>query len=112
MLTPEKVKEVLKNYGYGKFRNVVSALEFERLECASGPQGGHIKRFSDNETPKKIAFLQCIGSRSDKVEKYCSSICCMYTTKEAIIVKEHQDVECSRQTNSILFPRLLNRRSE
>ena len=82
-------KEILNNYGYGRFRNVVSALEFERLECASGPQEGHIKRFSDNETPKKIAFLQCIGSRSDRVEKYCSSICCMYTTKEAMIAHEH-----------------------
>jgi len=77
--------------GYGKFRNVVSALEFERLECASGPQEGHIKRFSDGETPKKIAFLQCIGSRSDRVEKYCSSICCMYTTKEAMIAYEHDN---------------------
>ncbi|MFX1355246.1 MAG: hypothetical protein ACFFGP_14930, partial [Promethearchaeota archaeon] len=66
-------------------------LEFERLECASGPQEGHIKRFSDGKTPKKIAFLQCIGSRSDKVEKYCSSICCMYTTKEAIIAHEHDN---------------------
>ncbi len=84
-------KDVLKNYGYGKFRNVVSALEFERLECASGPQGGHIKRFSDGKTPKKIAFLQCIGSRSDRVEKYCSSICCMYTTKEAMIAYEHDN---------------------
>ncbi|MFX0059403.1 MAG: FAD-dependent oxidoreductase [Candidatus Hodarchaeota archaeon] len=84
-------KEILKNYGYGKFRNVVSALEFERLECASGPQAGHIKRLSDGETPKKIAFLQCIGSRSDKAEKYCSSICCMYTTKEAMIAYEHDN---------------------
>jgi len=84
-------KEVLKNYGYGKFRNVVSALEFERLESASGPQEGHIKRFSDGKTPKKIAFLQCIGSRSDRVEKYCSSICCMYTTKEAMIAYEHDN---------------------
>ncbi len=82
-------KEVLRNYGYGKFRNVVTALEFERLECASGPQEGHIKRLSDGKSPKKIAFLQCIGSRTDKVEKYCSSICCMYTTKEAIIANEH-----------------------
>jgi heterodisulfide reductase subunit A len=84
-------KDFLKNYGYGKFRNVVSALEFERLECASGPQGGHIKRLSDGEPPKKIAFLQCIGSRSDKAEKYCSSICCMYTTKEAMIAYEHDN---------------------
>ena len=81
----------LKNYGYGKFRNVVTALEFERLECASGPQGGHIKRFSDGKTPKKIAFLQCIGSRSNRVKQYCSSICCMYTTKEAMIAHEHDD---------------------
>lgn len=84
-------KEVLKNYGYGKYRNVVTALEFERLECASGPQEGHIKRFSDSKPPKKIAFLQCIGSRSDRVEKYCSSICCMYTTKEAMIAYEHDN---------------------
>jgi len=83
----EKTK--LKNYGYGKYRNVVTALEFERLECASGPQGGHIKRFSDGKTPKKIAFLQCIGSRSNRVKQYCSSICCMYTTKEAMIAHEH-----------------------
>jgi heterodisulfide reductase subunit A len=84
-------KLALKNYGYEKFRNVVSALEFERLECASGPQGGHIKRFSDGKTPKKIAFLQCIGSRSNRVKQYCSSICCMYTTKEAMIAHEHNN---------------------
>jgi heterodisulfide reductase subunit A len=84
-------KLTLKNYGYGKFRNVVSALEFERLECASGPQGGHIKRFSDGKTPNKIAFLQCIGSRSNRVKQYCSSICCMYTTKEAMIAHEHDN---------------------
>jgi heterodisulfide reductase subunit A len=84
-------KSALKNYGYGNLRNVVTALEFERLECASGPQGGHIKRFSDGKTPKKIAFLQCIGSRSNRVRQYCSSICCMYTTKEAMIAHEHDN---------------------
>jgi len=83
--------DALNSYGYSKFRNVVTALEFERMECASGPQGGHIKRFSDGETPRKIAFLQCIGSRSDRFEKYCSSICCMYTTKEAMIAYEHDN---------------------
>ncbi len=81
----------LKNYGYKKLRNVVTAMEFERMMCASGPQEGHIKRFSDGKTPKKIAFLQCIGSRSDKNKKYCSSICCMYTTKEAMIAHEHDN---------------------
>ena len=84
-------KSALINYGYGKLRNVVTALEFERLESASGPQGGHIKRFSDGKTPMKIAFLQCIGSRSDRVAQYCSSICCMYTTKEAMIAYEHDN---------------------
>jgi len=83
--------EVLKNYGYKKYRNVVTALEFERMECASGPQEGHLKRFSDGETPKKIAFLQCIGSRNIRSKKYCSSICCMYTTKEAMIAYEHNN---------------------
>jgi heterodisulfide reductase subunit A2 len=84
-------KSALINYGYGKLRNVVTALEFERLESASGPQGGHIKRLSDGKTPKKIAFLQCIGSRSDRVAQYCSSICCMYTTKESMIAYEHNN---------------------
>ena len=84
-------QSALINYGYGKLRNVVTALEFERLESASGPQGGHIKRLSDSKTPKKIAFLQCIGSRSDRVAQYCSSICCMYTTKEAMIAYEHDN---------------------
>ena len=83
--------KVLKNYGYKKYRNVVTAMEFERMECASGPQEGHLKRFSDGETPKKIAFLQCIGSRNDRSNKYCSSICCMYTTKEAMIAYEHDN---------------------
>ena len=84
-------KSALINYGYGRLRNVLTALEFERLESASGPQGGHIKRLSDGKTPKKIAFLQCIGSRSDRVAQYCSSICCMYTTKEAMIAYEHDN---------------------
>jgi len=83
--------KALKNYGYKKYRNVVTALEFERMECASGPQEGHIKRFSDGKTPKRIAFLQCIGSRNDRSNKYCSSICCMYTTKEAMIAYEHDN---------------------
>ena len=83
--------EVLRNYGYQKYRNVVTALEFERLLSASGPQDGHIKRLSDGEKPKKIAYLQCIGSRNDRSRQYCSSICCMYTTKEAMIAYEHNN---------------------
>ncbi|MHA1491940.1 MAG: 4Fe-4S binding protein [Promethearchaeota archaeon] len=83
--------EILKNYGYQKYRNVVTALEFERMLSASGPQEGHIKRISDGKKPKKIAYLQCIGSRTDRGAKYCSSICCMYTTKEAMIAHEHDN---------------------
>ncbi|MEJ2276387.1 MAG: FAD-dependent oxidoreductase [Candidatus Lokiarchaeota archaeon] len=90
-LIEDNDNELLKIYGYKKFRNVVTALEFERLISASGPQGGHLKRFSDGKTPQKIAFLQCIGSRNDRSKKYCSSICCMYTTKEAMIAYEHNN---------------------
>lgn len=83
--------EVLRFYGYHNHRNVVTALEFERMLSASGPLGGHVKRMSDNEDPKKIAYLQCIGSRTDRASQYCSSICCMYTTKEAMIAYEHNN---------------------
>ncbi len=83
--------EPLKNYGYKSFRNVVTGLEFERLLCASGPQGGHLARLSDHRAPKKIAYLQCIGSRDARNKNYCSSICCMYTTKEAMIAHEHDN---------------------
>ena len=87
-----KVKPEL---GYGRFPNVVSALEFERILSASGPYSGHVERPSDRKTPKRIAFLQCVGSR-DTERDYCSSICCMYATKEAIIAKEHagDGLEC------------------
>ena len=81
----------LINYGYKEFKNVVSALEFERLICASGPLEGHLKRLSDGADPKRIAFLQCIGSRSDRDHKYCSSICCMYCSKAAMIAYEHDN---------------------
>ena len=71
-------------YGYRRFPNVVSGLDYERILSASGPFGGHIKRLSDGAEPKKIAFIQCVGSR-DKDNPYCSSVCCMYTTKQAIV---------------------------
>jgi heterodisulfide reductase subunit A len=81
--------DVKKEYGYKRFKNVVTATEFERILSASGPFGGHVVRPSDGETPKKIAFLQCVGSRDERSNKYCSAVCCMYATKEAIIAKEH-----------------------
>jgi heterodisulfide reductase subunit A len=79
-------------YGYGRYKNVVTAMEFERLMCASGPYHGHVPLLSDTtKAPKSIAFVQCCGSRSEKKnwKKYCSSVCCMYATKQAIITKEH-----------------------
>ncbi len=74
--------------GYGRFPNVLTALEFERILSASGPYSGHVLRPFDHKEPNRIAFLQCIGSR-DNAHDYCSSVCCMYATKEAIIAKEH-----------------------
>ena len=83
--------EVLEKFGYGRYPDVVTAYEFERLTCASGPTEGHIVRPSDNRTPKKIAFLQCIGSRDETCGNgYCSSVCCMYAIKEASVAKEHE----------------------
>ncbi len=77
-------------YGYGAYDNVITALEFERLICASGPLGGHLKRPSDLKEPHRIAFIQCVGSRSSKSgNPYCSAVCCMFATKEAVLIKEH-----------------------
>jgi len=76
-------------YGWGRFPNVVTALQFERLLSASGPTHGHVQRPSDGRAPKKIAFLQCVGSR-DQTHDYCSAVCCMYATKEAIMSIEHE----------------------
>ena len=78
-------------YGYGDYPNVVTSIEFERILSASGPYRGQILRPSDQKHPKKIAFIQCVGSRDHSCERdYCSSVCCMYATKEAIIAKEHE----------------------
>ena len=81
------------HYGYGKLLNVVTSIEFERILSASGPHSGLILRPADGIIPKKIAFLQCVGSRDKKHgAEYCSSVCCMYTTKEAVIAKEHMPI--------------------
>ncbi|NVM17247.1 MAG: CoB--CoM heterodisulfide reductase iron-sulfur subunit A family protein [Candidatus Lokiarchaeota archaeon] len=84
-------EELSPRWGY-RFQNVVSALEYERILCASGPFGGHVLRLSDEEEPEKIAFIQCAGSRDlHENVPYCSSVCCMYTAKEAIITAEHSE---------------------
>ena len=77
-----------QEFGLGRYPNVVTALQFERLLSASGPTGGHVRRPSDGQPAKRIAFLQCIGSR-DQTHDYCSAVCCMYATKEAVMAKEH-----------------------
>ncbi len=77
-------------FGYGVHSNVVTSIEFERLLSATGPYRGHLLRPSDGTIPERIAFIQCVGSRDANCgNDYCSSICCMYATKEAIIAKEH-----------------------
>jgi len=77
-------------YGYGVFPNVVSSLDLERMLSATGPYRGLALRPSDGEIPRKIAFIQCIGSRDKQIGKnYCSSVCCMFAMKEAIIAQEH-----------------------
>ncbi len=82
-------------YGYGKYDNVITALELERLVLAAGPTAGHVIRFSDGKQPKSVVFIQCVGSRDVNKYEYCSGFCCMYAIKEAILLKEHygSDVE-------------------
>ena len=81
---------VIPDYGYGKFPNVITSLEFERLINAGGPSGGHLIRPSDKQIPKRVAFIQCVGSRSEKTGKpYCSNVCCMNTIKDSLLIKEH-----------------------
>ena len=83
------------SYSYGLAPNVLSSLQFERLLSASGPCMGNVVRPSDGKVPKRIAFVQCVGSR-DEAHEWCSSVCCMYALKEAMIAKEHEhDVECT-----------------
>jgi len=82
---------VKTEYGYGRMANVVTSLEFERTLSASGPFQGQVVRPSDGKHPVKIAWIQCVGSRDKTCNRdYCSSVCCMYATKEAIIAREHE----------------------
>jgi heterodisulfide reductase subunit A-like polyferredoxin len=83
------------NYNYANHPNVITSTEFERILSATGPFMGHLTRVSDKKEPKKIAWLQCIGSRDlNRCDNpYCSSVCCMYAVKEAVIAKEHADYD-------------------
>jgi heterodisulfide reductase subunit A len=79
----------LVNYGYTKYPNVVTSLEFERLINAGGPSSGRLLRPSDMQIPGSVAFVQCVGSRSESGNLYCSNVCCMNTIKDALLIKEH-----------------------
>ncbi len=86
---PFDAKEI-SSLHFGHFPNIVTTMQFERLLNASGPTGGEVIRPSDQKHPKKIAFLQCVGSRNPSIDRnYCSAACCMYAVKEAIMAKEH-----------------------
>ncbi len=80
----------MDEYGYTRFDNVVTSLEFERLICADGPAEGHLVRPGDRKTPRRIGFIQCVGSRMEnRGNPYCSNICCMNTVKDSLLLKEH-----------------------
>ncbi|MEM1578537.1 MAG: CoB-CoM heterodisulfide reductase HdrA2 [Archaeoglobaceae archaeon] len=81
-------------YGYGRFKNVITTMELERLLSASGPTRGKLLRPSDSTIPKKVAFILCVGSRDEKTNKYCSRVCCMASMKSALAIKErYREVE-------------------
>ena len=77
-------------YGYGRWPNVITSLEYERILSAAGPFQGHIQRISDGKNPRRIAWIQCVGSRDSHIgQEYCSAVCCMSATKQAMITREH-----------------------
>lgn len=92
------------DYGYGKFANVVTSLDYERLMCATGPYQGEILRATDHKHPHKIAWIQCVGSRQviPGGNSYCSAVCCTYAQKQVILTKEHEaEAECTIFHNDI-----------
>jgi len=83
---------VAPEYGYGKYPNVFTAMEYERMINAAGPTHGHALRRSDSKKPKKIGFIQCVGSRNPQLgHPYCSAVCCMFSIKESMLAREHDD---------------------
>jgi len=81
----------MDEYGYTRYQNVITSLEFERLICAGGPTEGHLIRPTDRQTPQRIGFIQCVGSRchDGRGNPYCSNICCMNTVKDSLLLKDH-----------------------
>ncbi len=96
--------KVTGDYGYGKFENVVTSLDYERLLCATGPYEGEILRRSDRKHPRRIAWIHCVGSRrvTPGNNSYCSAVCCTYTQKQVILTKDHDSgAECTVFHNDI-----------
>jgi heterodisulfide reductase subunit A len=92
------------DYGYGKYENVVTSLDYERLLCATGPYEGEIRRATDKKHPHKVAWIHCVGSRQviPGGKSYCSAVCCTYTQKQVILTKDHDaDAECTIFHNDI-----------
>jgi heterodisulfide reductase subunit A2 len=92
------------DYGYGKYENVVTSLDYERLLCATGPYEGEIRRSTDKKHPHKVAWVHCVGSRQviPGGRTYCSAVCCTYTQKQVILTKDHDaDAECTIFHNDI-----------
>jgi heterodisulfide reductase subunit A len=80
----------MDEYGYARFDNVITSMEFERLICAGGPTGGHFVRPGDHVRPKRIGFIQCVGSRNPRIGRpWCSNICCMNTIKDTLLLADH-----------------------
>ena len=96
--------KVKAEYKYGQFANVVTSMDYERLLCATGPYEGEIRRASDKNHPRKIAWIQCVGSRrvTPGENSYCSAVCCTYTQKQVILTKEHDaEAQCAIFHNDI-----------
>jgi len=92
------------DYGYGKYENVVTSLDYERLLCATGPYEGEIRRATDKKHPHKVAWIHCVGSRQviPGGKSYCSAVCCTYTQKQVILTKDHDaEAECTIFHNDI-----------
>ncbi len=96
--------KVMNEYGYGKMANVLTSMDYERLLSSTGPYEGEIRRTSDLKHPKKIAWIQCVGSRQviPGGNSYCSTVCCTYTQKQVILTKDHDpEAECTICHNDI-----------
>jgi heterodisulfide reductase subunit A len=90
--------ERVSQFGFGKYPNVITSMQFERMSNATGPTGGKVIRPSDGKHAGRIAFIQCVGSRDSRHKRFCSAVCCMHSTKEAMVAREHD-----ARTESFIF---------